>query len=303
MVPANFNQLYYFWVIAKAGSISQAAKRLLLNQSTLSVQMKQLEAGFGKRLLSRSRRGVALTSEGRLAFEYCERIFIHAEELVALLKGERPAAATVFRLGVSQTISWKKAVAVIHRLKSSGENISVRISTRSSEELQERLERHMLDMVVSDIDVSVRMGKDYKSRLAASTQLYFVASPEIKQKMRAFPSGLARIPLLLRTSSNPVRKEVEHFLHRKGITPNVQAEVENPDLLRILAVQGDGAGLMDVAAVDMDLKQGRLVKLHRDPIGIRENVWFTCGRQEKAQPAVQRAIDALMGKFAFKEGG
>lgn len=300
MLPANFNQLYYFWVIAKAGSISSAAKRLLLNQSTLSLQMKQLEASFGKRLLTRSRHGVGLTGEGKLAFDYCERIYVHAEELVALLKDDRPSAAAVFRLGVSQTVSWKRAVEVIRLIKSSGRDISVRISTRSSEELQERLERHMLDLVVSDIDLSVRLGRDYKSRLAASTQLYFVAAPEIKARMRTFPSGLTRVPLLFRSPSNPVRKEAEHFLQRKGITPNIQAEVENPDLIRILAVQGEGAGLMDVADADMDLAQGRLVKLHRDPVGIRENVWFTCNRQAKALPVLQKAMDALMGRFSFK---
>lgn len=300
MIPANFNQLYYFWVIAKAGSISSAAKRLLLNQSTLSLQMKQLEASFGKRLLTRSRHGVGLTGEGKLAFDYCERIYVHAEELVALLKDDRPSAAAVFRLGVSQTVSWKRAVEVIRLIKSSGRDISVRISTRSSEELQERLERHMLDLVLSDIDLSVRLGRDYKSRLAASTQLYFVAAPEVKARMKTFPSGLTRVPLLFRSPSNPVRKEAEHFLRRKGITPNIQAEVENPDLIRILAVQGEGAGLMDVADADMDLAQGRLVKLHRDPVGIRENVWFTCNRQAKTLPALQKAMDALMGRFSFK---
>ncbi len=301
MVPANFNQLYYFWIIAKAGSISAAAKRLLLNQSTLSLQMKQLEASLGKRLLSRSRHGVSLTDEGRLAFEYCERIYSHAEELVALLKDDRPASAPVFRLGVSSTGSWKNAVEVILRVKSAGANISVRIQTRSAEELQDLLERHMLDLVVSDLDLSARMGRNFRSRLVSSTQLYFIAAPELKLRMWTFPSGLVRVPLLLRSPGNPVRMEAEHFLQRNGVTPNIQAEVENPDLIRILAVQGEGAGLMDCAVVDMDLKQGRLVKLHDKPIGIHDSVWFTCSRQEKAQPALQRAIDSLMGKFVFKE--
>ena len=301
MLPSNFNQLYYFWIIAKAGSISGAAKRLLLNQSTLSLQMKQLESSFGKRLLTRSRRGIGLTAEGRLAFDYCDRIFFHAEELIALLKNDRPAAAPVFRLGVSQTVSWKRAVEAIHRVKASSPGISVRVSTRSSEELQESLERHMLDLVLSDIDLSVRLGKDYQSRLAASTPLFFVATPELKARMRSFPSGLSLLPLLLRSPSNPVRKAAEEFLQRNGVTADIQAEAENPDLLRILAVQGDGAGLLDAASVEMDLRQGRLVKLHRAPVGIREDVWFTCARQENAQPAVRKSVAALMRRFAFQQ--
>lgn len=299
MLPANFNQLYYFWVIAKAGSISAAAKQLFLNQSTLSLQMKQLETALGKPLLTRSRRGVGLTQEGRLAFEYCERIFVQAEELVALLREGRPGPAT-FRLGVSQTISWQKALEVINHLESFGDAVSVRIQTRSSEELQERLERQMLDMIVSDLDLSVRMGKNFQSRLVSSTELYFLGRANLKKKMRVFPSGLGKIPLLLLSPSNPIRIEADHYLRRNGITANVQAEIENPDIIRILAVQGAGAALMDTAAAGMDLKQGRLVKLHKNPIGIREKLWFICGRQQKSQPLTQKILDGLMDSFSFQ---
>ena len=38
-----FFELYYFWIIAKSGSISAATSRLLLNQSTLSQQLQQLQ--------------------------------------------------------------------------------------------------------------------------------------------------------------------------------------------------------------------------------------------------------------------
>ena len=86
MVPINLHQLYYFWVIAKSGSITSATKCLFLNQSTLSKQLKQLEGALGKSLLVRTRHGVTLTQEGRLAISYCDRIFPQVEELVALLR-------------------------------------------------------------------------------------------------------------------------------------------------------------------------------------------------------------------------
>src|SRR3989338_7382848 len=123
MVPANFNKLYYFWVIAKMGSISSAAKRLLLNQSTVSLQLKQLEAALGKRLLSRSRHGTSLTDPGKLAFEYCERIFVQAEELLAALRSDRSASTSVFRLGVSQTFSRDKILGSTRFLKKLDSNI------------------------------------------------------------------------------------------------------------------------------------------------------------------------------------
>lgn len=300
MVPANFNQLYYFWVIAKAGSISSAAKRLLLNQSTLSLQMKQLEASLGKRLLLRGRHGVTPTDEGGLVFEYCEMIFSQAEELLALLRGGRPAGAPQFRFGASESISRDKILEVIEYIRTLQSGVSVRIFTGSAEELQSRLERHRLDLVVCDVDLSVRMDRDFRGRLVSSTRLHFLASPQLKRKMRAFPSGLQRVPLLLRAPGNPVRKDIEYFLHRNKITPDVQAEVEDSDLIRLMALQGQGVGVMDALTAKKALDSGHLVRLHRKPVGIRENIWFVCRRSQSARPGTQRMLDVLMGRFAFK---
>lgn len=299
MVPANFNQLYYFWVIAKSGSISSAAKRLLLNQSTVSLQMKQLETALGKRLLSRSRHGTSLTDAGKMTFEHCERIFIHAEELLAALRSDIPSSMSIFRLGVSQTISRDKILSVTRFIKGLDARISVKILSRSSEELETRLERRLLDMVVSDMDLTVRLGKDFRSRLVSNTQLFFVASAELRKKMGSFPAGLFRIPLLLRARENPVRKEVDYFLHRNGIIPTIRAEVENPDLIRIMATQGEGAAITDLASVEQELRQRRLVRLHTAPLGIRERVWFISSRSRASQPPPQKIVDLLYNKFEF----
>jgi len=300
MVPANFNQLYYFWRAAKAGSISAAAKELMLNQSTVSLQLKQLESSLGKQLLARSRHGVALSDAGRIAFDYCERIFIHAEELLSALREERHAAMPAFRLGVSQSVSREKILALTYFVKELGLGVPVKIVTRSSEELETRLEKRMLDMVVSDLDLAVRLGRDYRSRLASNTELFFVAASGLKKTMGAFPRGLLRIPLLLRPPENPVRKEVDHFLHRKGLRADIHAESEDPDLLLAMAIRGEGTAVVDLATIGAELRGRRLARLHAGPIGVRERVWFICGRRRGSRPAVQRVIDLLMSRFEFR---
>lgn len=300
MVPANFNQLYYFWRAAKEGSISAAAKGLLLNQSTVSLQLKQLESALGKPLLSRSRHGVGLTDSGKVAFEYCERIFVHAEELLVALREDAPAAMPVFRLGVSQSVSRDKVLALTRFVKELRLGIPVKIVSRSSEELETRLEKRMLDMVMSDLDLAVRLGRDYRSRLAANTELYFVASPSLKKTMGAFPQGLLRVPLLLRPPENPVRKEVDHFLNRRGLRADVHAESEDPDLLLAMAIRGEGAAVADLAAVGAELRQRTLVPLHARPIAVRERVWFICGRRRDSRQSLQKVLDQLMSRFEFR---
>lgn len=296
MLPANFNQLFYFWTVAKTGSISAASRRLLLNQSTVSLQMKHLEASLGITLLSRGRPGANLTEPGRLAFDYCDRIFAHSEEMLALLRSGSSRVAPQFRLGISQSVPREKILAVTGILKALAPQISVRILSRSSEELESRLERRMLDLVVSDLDLSVRMGRAWRSRLAWNTPLYFVAAPRFKTGSSQFPRVLASVPLLLRAPENPVRKAVDNYLAARGIVPDIRAEVEDPELIRTMTLRGEGAAIIDPASVKSELARGRLVKLHSRPVEIRENVWLICAQQPSARKPIQAALDALMAR-------
>ena len=59
-----------FKEVAETGNISLAAKNLYISQSAVSQSIKQLETALQARLCSRSPRGVTLTSEGQMLYEY-----------------------------------------------------------------------------------------------------------------------------------------------------------------------------------------------------------------------------------------
>ena len=59
-----------FKEVAETGNISLAAKNLYISQSAVSQSIKQLETALQARLFSRSPRGVTLTGEGQMLYEY-----------------------------------------------------------------------------------------------------------------------------------------------------------------------------------------------------------------------------------------
>ena len=66
----NSHHLYYFWVVAREGSITAGSRKLLLAPSTVSAQIKNLEASLGVELFAREGRRLVLTQRGRLARSY-----------------------------------------------------------------------------------------------------------------------------------------------------------------------------------------------------------------------------------------
>ncbi|MCX5794243.1 MAG: LysR family transcriptional regulator [Elusimicrobia bacterium] len=295
MIPVNLHQLYYFWVIAKSGSITSATKCLFLNQSTLSKQLRQLETTLGKRLMVRTRYGVTLTGEGRLAFAYCDRVFPQVEELVALLRSDAAAHSPSVRLAVSRSIARDKVLSLTRFIKGLKGPVTVKVVSGSPDDLKQLFDRRAVDIVLADTDLSSVLGRDCRAKLVASIPHYFVASAKLKGQ--DFPGVLARVPLMLRSADNPLRKAADYFLRSNKIVPNIVAELDSPDLIFAMVLAGEGVGVLDPIGISDHLERGRVVKLHSRPIGIRENLWLLCSQQPCSSAQAQAVVDTLMTRF------
>lgn len=299
MIPLNYHQLYYFWTIAKAGSFKAATEPLLLAGSTLSLQMTQLERALGFRLFERNRRGVTMTPQGRATYEHCEKIFTEGEALLAMVrKGPRNVPATL-RLGVQESISAWIVLRIIDFVGGLEPDVKVSVFGGSQGELQERLRKRALDVAVTNFDYSVALGEDFSSRLVAKIPISFVGTPKIKRRIARFPQDVSQVPLLVRTVENPIRRATDVFLREHGVRPKIEIEIENPLLIRLLALQGRGAAVIDTLTVNDDLKARRLVKLHDRATRMEEYVWLLYDSRPKNDPGLARVMTGLAERFGI----
>ena len=94
-----------FREVAEAGNISLAAENLYLSQSAVSQSVKQLEQQLGTRLFLRSPRGVTLTEDGRLLFEYVRSAMGLLETGEDKLQQSRTLQAGTLVIGASDTVT------------------------------------------------------------------------------------------------------------------------------------------------------------------------------------------------------
>ncbi len=81
----NIESLKSFYLIAKAGNISNVTKSVHLSQSALSQQIQKLESDLSTTLFIRSNTGVDLTTSGQILFKYAQHILnIHDKMLAEL---------------------------------------------------------------------------------------------------------------------------------------------------------------------------------------------------------------------------
>ncbi len=71
----NFELYKVFYLTAKSGSLSKAAKELYITQPSVSHSIKLLEDTLGLQLFARTSKGVELTKEGAVLFSYIEQAY------------------------------------------------------------------------------------------------------------------------------------------------------------------------------------------------------------------------------------
>lgn len=88
----ELNHLKYFYIVAREGSFTQAAKLLHVVQPALTRVVKVLEENLGTQLLERSHKGVSLTAAGLRVYMECETIFERVEVLKKTFQRGDPEA-------------------------------------------------------------------------------------------------------------------------------------------------------------------------------------------------------------------
>ena len=85
----KFEQLFYFKEAAKYNSISIAAEKNYMSQSSVSYSISNLEKELGIDLLKRTNTGVTPTQIGELVLQKTEDIFKSIDEIVEMTKEQR----------------------------------------------------------------------------------------------------------------------------------------------------------------------------------------------------------------------
>src|SRR5262245_49929448 len=109
----NYHHLFYFWTVAREGSVTRACEKLHLAQPTISGQLRRLEKSVGDRLFDRVGRNLVLTDTGRLVYRYADEIFTVGRELMDTLKGHGAGRPLRLVIGIADVVPKPIAYRII----------------------------------------------------------------------------------------------------------------------------------------------------------------------------------------------
>lgn len=285
----NYQHLYYFWIVARAPSLTAAARKLQISPSTVSTQIKSLEERLGHLLFERKSRSLTLTERGKVALAYADDIFSLGTELLDSLASTVGHPNHVYRLRVGVSHHLPKLLA--HQLISPAtecDDFPVHLVCLQGEAsaLVADLAVHHFDLVLTDQPVSLASDLPIESHMVGSCGVHLMAAPQLAAKYRDdFPFNLNNAPIILPDPDSKMRQLLEDYFHQQHIHPHVVAELGDSALLKSFG-QG-GAGLFPVPSIAVpQVSQQYQVEDLGQLNGLTERVFVSYAANRQRNPAM-----------------
>jgi len=235
MEKLNFNHFFYFYIVAKEGSIKSAAEKIHISQPTISDQIKLLEDYFDCQLFERKNRSLVLTKEGKLALNYAAKIFDLSNEVTFRLRNKIELPKRSLDIGITHFMSHYFLYDSLTPLFNQ-EEVSINIQENHRHLLLAELEEGNIDMIFTDTKDGLSNSMD--AYRVGVNKTFAVAHKKYRKYKEDFPDSLTSIPFFNYTNESFLKYEIELFFAKNSITPKVIGEADDIDLFEVVTNNG-----------------------------------------------------------------
>lgn len=294
MIPLNYHHLYYFYVIAKSGGITNACRTLLLSQAAVSAQLKQLERALGAPLFERRKQRLFLTETGRFVLDYAESIFELGQELQDGLKSLPAGGAILLRVGILSGTPRAFGHALLESALDAFPTLRAEVREGGLESLLDDLREQRLDVLLTDVSIRSQERDLFVNHLVGRVPIVFAAAPKVARRYPNLPRDLAEAPLILPSAPSHIYSQLLDLLADWKIEPNVVVTVQDAEMARHLAASGRGIAPLNAHTVAAGRPARALVVLKpRKALPLAESVYLIARRRRWPNSIV----DHLARKF------
>ncbi|WP_411721904.1 LysR family transcriptional regulator [Mycetocola sp.] len=239
----TLRQLWHFVTAAEAGTISEAARRLHMAPSAISMSLSELERLTGSQLcVKRKAHGLTLTSAGQVAFAQARQILDLVDEIVHFSGDERSQVRGPLTVGCYMPL----APAVIpHMLRAFAEEcpgVDVNFVEGYHDDLQEQLLAGAIDVAFlydAGLDPDIRT----VSLLSVRPYLFLADDHPLAARDDVRLADVAEDPLILFDAA-PISARVLDLFRDAGLTPEVRHRSRSYATVRSLVGAGMGISVL-----------------------------------------------------------
>jgi len=236
-----------FYVVAKNKHMTKASKELHISQPAISQSIKKLEDGLDGTLFLRSNKGMELTEEGKMFYEYVKG----ALELINNAENEftsfKDLSKGEVKIGCSTTLTKLVLMDALKDFHKEYPNININITNNLTSNLINDLKLGKLDFVLFN-ESNIKETNLHLEKIKELKQ-GFIYNPDFyNDKINSFEE-LNKLPLILQKEESNSRKLLDHIALQNNVKLIPKMEVVSQELITEFVKIGLGVGftIIDLA--------------------------------------------------------
>ncbi|ONF73811.1 LysR substrate-binding domain-containing protein [Amycolatopsis keratiniphila] len=250
MTAPELDSLRLLVLVGELGSIGQAAATLGMTRPSAGKRLSLVERRLGLVLVDRTRRGSALTPDGRVIAGWAQRVLA---ELGGLLDGAQALRArheTGLRIAASMTLAEHLVPRWIGELNRAHPGLRLGLEVTNSDRVAELARAELVDIGFVE---SPGPFAGLTSRKVAADHLVVVVArthPWARERRSLTLAELANTPLVVREHGSGTRETVDMALRKAGVGP-VKPLLELGSASAVRSAVIAGAGPAVISALDV----------------------------------------------------
>ncbi|MEY2421983.1 MAG: hypothetical protein QOI95_2050 [Acidimicrobiaceae bacterium] len=278
--------------IARAGSLSAAARELHVAQPPLSRRLQQLEREVGAALFLRGRHGATPTAVGRSLIEGAEAA------LTAIRRAEQDAfdaaagRAGRLRVGVTPTLGAVLLPAVLASFRRAHPDVRLDlISSGDSAWLRQQAAQGDIDIAVAAL--APHHEANTTVALTGEQRFVLIAPTELRLGKAVQRRALVGVPIVALTAGEGLRQQLDQVFAELGAEPTIAIETSEREMLVPFVAAGLGVALIPEGFARARPAKGLTIHDLNPPLRRPIGAVITDG---EVPVLVQAFLDALAGE-------
>lgn len=239
----DLRHLQTFKAIAEEGSFVQAAERLQYAQSTITLQIQQLEEELGVELFDRQRRKIQLTPAGHTLLIHAQRVHHQIEQMQQDLSDLVMGESGYLRVGMIEPVARLYLIDVLRAFRIRYPRIRLTIEILSTIRTHEQLAANQIDLGIST-PPPASSGFLFEPLLTEGMVLLLPCDHHLQECASILLSDLQGECLLLTQPPCAYRAAIEQAFMARGFPVAASIEIGSLEVIKQAIQQGLGIALL-----------------------------------------------------------
>lgn len=290
---SNLEYYKVFYHVARLGSLTMAAQALSISQPAVSQSIRQLEQQLGSPLFYRVAKGVRLTKEGELLYEYVARGYEQLEIGEQRLRRMQNLEAGEIRIGASDMTLQYYLLPYLEQFHEAYPEIKVIVTNAPTPETLDFLTQGRIDFGVVSTPYETR--ERICSVPVRELEDIFVAGRRfIAYKNRMMDlQQLEQLPMIFLEKNTSTRRFMDEFLESSGTHVVPEFELATSDMIVQFALRNLGVGCVVRDFAQEDIDSGRLFELRFNKIIPKRSVCVVYDSHASMSPAARALLEII----------